>query len=626
MAGSEYEDFIVGHSAQLSAGVIPKSLWPRLYEKVRGEVFDAGSIFAFCLDEDAPVSQQFSLQTTSAVPAFSDIYLIDHLWTFESPTEALTQLRHLPALCSRVRELLELQEPEGQDTGIDAAAVAKRLWVLTGSYSFNGQSFYYVMDEVGSRLTPAPLDEAGFHITFFVDESTGRAYNVFWPIRDVQDGESGTCFGLETGRRKLAALIDVLSADNEWSPVIPELRTSLLEVDYTVEGIAALLGLPVDAIGLPAHSLSGGPAQAAAAAALPHDESNRLADLVRFFLLNLPISQSRLEQLLSEAVLGMMRHHGLVYCINLDVVGKGDELVWVSLVQLTPVVNNIILATDFFQLAGATIGFDPVMYVGIDSLGLVAALPPTFPHQSNVLDLCCGCGIQGITALSSWARNVTFVDINPRAVSFASFNLFLNGIEEDRWLVVTGDLYDALEDEAEQFDVILANPPYIPSGKGAVANLEVFGDGGADGDSIIQQIVAGAPVHLTAQGFVAIVSNLVNIDNYPEKLELWWTSGERKLGCTTLVLHGIVWDTRTYAQLVVGTGDFEDVLLEPYLTALLDNGVRNVVNGLVFLQAQKDVVFTCSVELTAQQLWQELITGGLVRDELQARLVRMLTT
>ena len=77
--------------------------------------------------------------------------------------------------------------------------------------------------------------------------------------------------------------------------------------------------------------------------------------------------------------------------------------------------------------AGDRLNEEPVMYIGMDSHGLVQAAPRV--SGDAMLDLCCGSGIQGIIA-SRYANTVTAVDINPRAVRFARFNAQFNGVEK----------------------------------------------------------------------------------------------------------------------------------------------------------------------------------------------------
>jgi methylase of polypeptide subunit release factors len=56
---------------------------------------------------------------------------------------------------------------------------------------------------------------------------------------------------------------------------------------------------------------------------------------------------------------------------------------------------------------------------------------------TNCLDLCAGCGVQGIVAVSSGlVPKATLVERNPRAARFARFNAVLNGLNgiQDRAL------------------------------------------------------------------------------------------------------------------------------------------------------------------------------------------------
>ena len=74
---------------------------------------------------------------------------------------------------------------------------------------------------------------------------------------------------------------------------------------------------------------------------------------------------------------------------------------------------------------------------------------------ARVLDLGTGSGLGAIFAARKAAR-VLATDINPHAVRCARINLLLNGLE-DRVEIRQADLFEGL---AEQFDVVLFNPPY----------------------------------------------------------------------------------------------------------------------------------------------------------------------
>ena len=149
----------------------------------------------------------------------------------------------------------------------------------------------------------------------------------------------------------------------------------------------------------------------------------------------------------------------------------------------------------------------PVMYLGQDSYSL-AYLAPKPPKKSRVLDLCTGSGVQAILA-ARYASYVIGVDINPRAVEIARFNAALNGVSA-QCDFRCGNLYEALSPGAdgwndERFDLILANPPFVPSPHTGSDRL-LFQDAGPGGDEIIIPVLAGLLTHMKPRGMAAIIS------------------------------------------------------------------------------------------------------------------------
>ena len=110
----------------------------------------------------------------------------------------------------------------------------------------------------------------------------------------------------------------------------------------------------------------------------------------------------------------------------------------------------------------------------------------------DLLELCAGTGVAGLVAASHFARRVTLVDIAERSARFASFNVALNDLDNVR--VLQGDLYRPVT--GEQFDVIIAHPPYVP----ALETEFVFRDAGEDGEQVTRRIVAEAGEHLKPGG------------------------------------------------------------------------------------------------------------------------------
>jgi precorrin-6B methylase 2 len=116
------------------------------------------------------------------------------------------------------------------------------------------------------------------------------------------------------------------------------------------------------------------------------------------------------------------------------------------------------------------------------------------PREScdHLLDLCTGTGVAGLIAAAKFARRATLVDVAPRSVRFAEFNVALNGLSNVR--VLRGDAYEPLADE--RFAVIVAHPPYVP----ALETEFAFRDAGVDGEEVTRKVIAGLGEHLTAGG------------------------------------------------------------------------------------------------------------------------------
>lgn len=129
----------------------------------------------------------------------------------------------------------------------------------------------------------------------------------------------------------------------------------------------------------------------------------------------------------------------------------------------------------------------------------------------RVLDLCTGSGcIAAAVAHHMKAATVIATDISDKACEVARENLRRLGLDS-RVTVLQGDLYAAMSKtvDIQPFDLILSNPPYIPSGDIAKLDRSVRDyephqalDGGADGLEVLRRILAGAPDRLKPGGRV----------------------------------------------------------------------------------------------------------------------------
>lgn len=121
---------------------------------------------------------------------------------------------------------------------------------------------------------------------------------------------------------------------------------------------------------------------------------------------------------------------------------------------------------------------------------------------ARVLELCSGSGALALTAASKGASSVVAVDRCSRAVAVIRLNGWLNRLPVD---ARRGDLLDALAED-ERFDLIVANPPYVPTLPDQ-AELDARWDAGADGRDVLDRIVDGVRDRLTPGGRVLLVQS-----------------------------------------------------------------------------------------------------------------------
>jgi len=125
----------------------------------------------------------------------------------------------------------------------------------------------------------------------------------------------------------------------------------------------------------------------------------------------------------------------------------------------------------------------------------------------SLLDLGTGTGCLLLALLSELPNASGIgVDVNPSTLAVAQGNAERLGFAA-RTRFVRSSWWDAVEG---RFDIILSNPPYIPSGDIAgldpeVARFEPLGalDGGADGLDAYRLLAAGADKFLTGSGLIA---------------------------------------------------------------------------------------------------------------------------
>lgn len=163
-------------------------------------------------------------------------------------------------------------------------------------------------------------------------------------------------------------------------------------------------------------------------------------------------------------------------------------------------------------------------------------------QDDRVLDLCTGSGCIAVSlAVKGGYRDVTATDISKEALKVAHRNVQAHGCA-DRICLRQGDLFEAVEATGGQaavtgtkrvrpvFDVIISNPPYIPTAVIQTLEPEVRDhepmlalDGMEDGLLYYRRIVSGAKRYLAEGGSIYLeighdqgeaVSGILNAEGY----------------------------------------------------------------------------------------------------------------
>lgn len=139
----------------------------------------------------------------------------------------------------------------------------------------------------------------------------------------------------------------------------------------------------------------------------------------------------------------------------------------------------------------------------VDAMARSALIP-----GRRVLDLCTGSGFVAIAAAEMGCAGVTAFDICPHAVRSSRGNAAGAGVTID---VRQGPWSGALD--CAPFDVVVANPPYVPTPPADVAIPAVAGprwawDAGADGRAVLDPLCRAAPKLLCDGGTILLVQSV----------------------------------------------------------------------------------------------------------------------
>jgi carbamoyltransferase len=184
--------------------------------------------------------------------------------------------------------------------------------------------------------------------------------------------------------------------------------------------------------------------------------------------------------------------------------------------SLFPVGNRLIFSDHSWPKLPhpgfVNVPYDQLMSVGTDSRWLARATVRR--SIDSTLDLCTGSGVHALL-VSSHSKRVVAVDINPRAARCTNFNAKASGATNIE--IAVGDLFEPVHGEC--FDLITANPPFVPS----PVNLLGYRDGGHSGEDVLRRVVGGLPHHLSHGGIAQIITDMGESEDEPisNRLRVW---------------------------------------------------------------------------------------------------------
>lgn len=175
-------------------------------------------------------------------------------------------------------------------------------------------------------------------------------------------------------------------------------------------------------------------------------------------------------------------------------------------------VHRILGARDFY---GLTLGLSPAtLEPRPDTETLIEAVLPLVRKAvdakgtCSIVDLGIGTGAIGLALLAECQKaRCLGIDVSAEAVATALENASALGLAA-RYSAIVGDWFSGVE---TRFDLVVSNPPYIPTGDLALLARDVTDhdpmlalDGGPDGLDAYRVIAAQASSRIEDEGFLAV--------------------------------------------------------------------------------------------------------------------------
>jgi len=240
-------------------------------------------------------------------------------------------------------------------------------------------------------------------------------------------------------------------------------------------------------------------------------EADELAVLLRLFLLGVPVAAVRVKELVGADLRAGLAGAGL-FVEDAEAVHGAARIV---------PHDELLIASDHAAAAEGHADHVP----GVHRPSVALAHLTVRGEGERALDMGTGNGIQAIL-LAAHAECVVATDVNARALAYATFNASLNDVQNVETRL--GSFFEPVE--GEQFDLVVANPPYVVSPESAY----LFRDGGLRGDGVSEHVVRSAPAALAPGAFASVlIAWALDPDDPAERPRSWLTGS----GCDAVLLH-----------------------------------------------------------------------------------------
>ena len=254
-------------------------------------------------------------------------------------------------------------------------------------------------------------------------------------------------------------------------------------------------------------------------------EPTTLHVLLRLFFLGVPLEAESIAGLVPAPVVAQMLETGML-------VQDGGRLA--PKVMLTPC-DGFLFAADPAGTLESPESSGMVLWPN-PSTRLLQMFTIRRPSEAT-LDLGAGCGILAVLAAGHSCR-VVATDLNPRATEFASFNVWLNGLQNVDCL--TGDTFEPVQDQT--FDLITSNPPFFVT----PSTGQIYCENSMELDGYCRELVRSAPRYLNENGFLQISFEWVQVrgQSWRDRLAEWL----QDTGCDAWVLRSYARTAAAYAS------------------------------------------------------------------------------